>query len=119
MPKPDRKSLTLLAICNGTPEEAKAVYSETISLPSTGQRMLAVKQPIGVVGTITPWNFLGLEGCARARRRWRPAARSSSNLPNRRRLLQAQWLHSARRPAFGNLICACKGDAVGRTLISR
>ncbi|TIU26741.1 MAG: aldehyde dehydrogenase family protein, partial [Mesorhizobium sp.] len=38
-------------------EEANRVYGETISAPSTDRRMLVIKQPIGVVGTITPWNF--------------------------------------------------------------
>ena len=38
-------------------EEAKRVYGETIPAPSSDRRMLAIKQPVGVVGTITPWNF--------------------------------------------------------------
>ncbi|AZO71726.1 MAG: NAD-dependent succinate-semialdehyde dehydrogenase [Mesorhizobium sp.] len=38
-------------------EEANRIYGETISAPSTDRRMLVIKQPIGVVGTITPWNF--------------------------------------------------------------
>jgi succinate-semialdehyde dehydrogenase/glutarate-semialdehyde dehydrogenase len=38
-------------------EEANRIYGETISAPSTDRRLLVIKQPIGVVGTITPWNF--------------------------------------------------------------
>jgi len=38
-------------------EEANRIYGETISAPSMDRRMLVIKQPIGVVGTITPWNF--------------------------------------------------------------
>ncbi|KAA0693705.1 NAD-dependent succinate-semialdehyde dehydrogenase [Neorhizobium sp. P12A] len=38
-------------------EEAKRIYGETIPAPSTDKRMLVIKQPVGVVGTITPWNF--------------------------------------------------------------
>ncbi len=38
-------------------EEANRIYGETISAPSPDRRMLVIKQPIGVVGTITPWNF--------------------------------------------------------------
>ena len=38
-------------------EEAKRVYGETIPSPSVDRRMLVIKQPVGVVGTITPWNF--------------------------------------------------------------
>jgi succinate-semialdehyde dehydrogenase / glutarate-semialdehyde dehydrogenase len=38
-------------------EEAKRIYGETIPAPQTDKRMLVIKQPVGVVGTITPWNF--------------------------------------------------------------
>lgn len=38
-------------------EEAKRVYGDTIPAPSTDRRMMAIKQPIGVVAAITPWNF--------------------------------------------------------------
>ena len=38
-------------------EEAKRIYGETIPAPSNDKRMLVIKQPVGVVGTITPWNF--------------------------------------------------------------
>ncbi|TIW50761.1 MAG: aldehyde dehydrogenase family protein, partial [Mesorhizobium sp.] len=38
-------------------EEANRIYGETILPPSTDRRLLVIKQPIGVVGTITPWNF--------------------------------------------------------------
>jgi len=38
-------------------EEAKRIYGETIPAPSSDKRMIVIKQPVGVVGTITPWNF--------------------------------------------------------------
>ncbi|KAF9965094.1 hypothetical protein BGZ70_005419 [Mortierella alpina] len=38
-------------------EEAKRVYGEVIPSPSRQQRMIAIRQPLGVVGIITPWNF--------------------------------------------------------------
>ncbi|MDO9418196.1 NAD-dependent succinate-semialdehyde dehydrogenase [Pararhizobium sp.] len=38
-------------------EEAKRIYGETIPAPGNDRRMLVIKQPVGVVGTITPWNF--------------------------------------------------------------
>ncbi|NTG50247.1 NAD-dependent succinate-semialdehyde dehydrogenase [Agrobacterium rhizogenes] len=38
-------------------EEAKRIYGETIPAPSNDKRMLVIRQPVGVVGTITPWNF--------------------------------------------------------------
>ena len=38
-------------------EEAKRVYGDTIPQPSNDKRLLVIKQPVGVVGAITPWNF--------------------------------------------------------------
>ena len=38
-------------------EEAKRVYGETIPTFRADARCLVIKQPIGVVGAITPWNF--------------------------------------------------------------
>ncbi|RWP30394.1 NAD-dependent succinate-semialdehyde dehydrogenase [Mesorhizobium sp.] len=38
-------------------EEAKRIYGETIPAPSNDKRLIVIRQPIGVVGTITPWNF--------------------------------------------------------------
>ncbi|UWU28136.1 NAD-dependent succinate-semialdehyde dehydrogenase [Rhizobium sp. WSM1274] len=38
-------------------EEAKRIYGETIPAPSQDKRMIVIRQPVGVVGTITPWNF--------------------------------------------------------------
>ena len=38
-------------------EEAKRIYGETIPAPSNDKRMVVIKQPVGVVGTITPCNF--------------------------------------------------------------
>src|SRR6186713_2119867 len=38
-------------------EEAKRVYGETIPGHQADKRLLAIKQPIGVVACITPWNF--------------------------------------------------------------
>ena len=38
-------------------EEAKRVYGDIIPDPRPGKRIVIIKQPIGVVGAITPWNF--------------------------------------------------------------
>ncbi|MBC2664235.1 NAD-dependent succinate-semialdehyde dehydrogenase [Novosphingobium flavum] len=38
-------------------EEAKRVYGEVIPAPRHGQRILALRQPVGVCAAITPWNF--------------------------------------------------------------
>ena len=38
-------------------EEARRVYGEIVAPPVPGKRLWVLKQPIGVVGAITPWNF--------------------------------------------------------------
>jgi len=38
-------------------EEAKRVYGDTIPAPGEDKRIVVIKQPVGVVACITPWNF--------------------------------------------------------------
>lgn len=38
-------------------EEGKRVYGDTIPAPSNDKRVVCIRQPVGVVGCITPWNF--------------------------------------------------------------
>ena len=38
-------------------EEAKRVYGDTIPQPANDKRIVVIKQPVGVVACITPWNF--------------------------------------------------------------
>ncbi|QDL90889.1 NAD-dependent succinate-semialdehyde dehydrogenase [Paroceanicella profunda] len=38
-------------------EEGKRVYGDTIPGAKAGQRIVVLKQPVGVVASITPWNF--------------------------------------------------------------
>ncbi len=38
-------------------EEARRIYGETIPSPWPNARIVAIKQPVGVVAAITPWNF--------------------------------------------------------------
>lgn len=37
--------------------EAERVYGRTIPASSPSKRLMALRQPVGVVGAITPWNF--------------------------------------------------------------
>ena len=53
-------------------EEAKRIYGDVIDHPLPGKRIVVLKQPIGVVGSITPWNF----PAAMITRKCAPAARS-------------------------------------------
>ena len=38
-------------------EEAKRAYGDTIPAPSKDKRIVVIKQPVGVVASVTPWNF--------------------------------------------------------------
>jgi len=38
-------------------EEGKRIYGDTIQAPSNDKRVIVIKQPVGVVAAITPWNF--------------------------------------------------------------
>ena len=38
-------------------EEGKRVYGETIPAPSSDRRLIVLRQPVGVIAAITPWNF--------------------------------------------------------------
>jgi succinate-semialdehyde dehydrogenase/glutarate-semialdehyde dehydrogenase len=50
-------------------EEAKRIYGDVIPPPSQDQRIIVIKQPVGVVAAITPWNF----PCAMLARKLAPA----------------------------------------------
>ena len=50
-------------------EEAKRIYGDIIPSPVKDQRLFVIKQPIGVVAAITPWNF----PCAMITRKCAPA----------------------------------------------
>jgi len=38
-------------------EEAQRIYGDVIPSPWPGRKILVTKEPVGVVGAITPWNF--------------------------------------------------------------
>lgn len=38
-------------------EEAKRIYGDVLPAPFPNSRVFVIKQPVGVVGIITPWNF--------------------------------------------------------------
>ncbi len=38
-------------------EEGRRIYGDVIPTPSNSKRIITIKQPVGVVAAITPWNF--------------------------------------------------------------
>lgn len=103
-------------------EEANRIYGETISPPSTDRRMLVIKQPVGVVGTITPWNF----PASMVARKISPALAAGCTIvlkpAEQTPLVAGAMFKLANLAGFPdgvvNLIYASDGAAVGRELCS-
>ncbi|MBB6305138.1 succinate-semialdehyde dehydrogenase/glutarate-semialdehyde dehydrogenase [Rhizobium leucaenae] len=103
-------------------EEANRIYGETISAPSNDRRMLVIKQPIGVVGAITPWNF----PASMVARKISPALAAGCTVvlkPAEQTPLVAGAMFALARAAgfpegVVNLVYASEGDAIGRELCS-
>jgi succinate-semialdehyde dehydrogenase / glutarate-semialdehyde dehydrogenase len=59
--KPIKEALGEVRYANGFmswyAEEGKRIYGETIPATQNNKRLFVVKQPVGVVAAITPWNF--------------------------------------------------------------
>jgi malonate-semialdehyde dehydrogenase (acetylating)/methylmalonate-semialdehyde dehydrogenase len=58
---------------------------ENLEGVATGLDVELVRQPVGVVAAITPFNFPAMIPCGSCRTRWRPAMPSSSSRPSRTR----------------------------------
>ncbi len=66
-------------------EEGKRAYGRTIPPWNVTKRHYAIKHPVGVVGTITPWNFPAALPSRKIAPRSRRAAPSSAAPPTRPR----------------------------------
>lgn len=59
--KPFKEALGEIKYANGFlawyAEEAKRIYGETIPATQQDKRLFVIKQPVGVIAAITPWNF--------------------------------------------------------------
>ncbi|OWO91365.1 succinate-semialdehyde dehydrogenase (NADP(+)) [Rhizobium esperanzae] len=103
-------------------EEAKRIYGETIPAPSQDKRMIVIKQPVGVVGTITPWNF----PAAMIARKIAPALAVGCTVVSKpaeqtplTAIALAVLAEQAGIPAgVFNLIVGLDGPAIGRELCS-
>ncbi|MFN4080198.1 MAG: NAD-dependent succinate-semialdehyde dehydrogenase [Saprospiraceae bacterium] len=101
-------------------EEGKRAYGEVIPPHMPGMRLLTLKQPIGVVGAITPWNFPN----AMIARKVAPALAAGCTVvlkPSEETPLSALALaalaHDAGIPAgVLNIVTTNDAPAVGRVL---
>lgn len=103
-------------------EEAKRIYGDIIAPPSRDQRILVIKQPVGVVACITPWNFPS----AMIARKLAPALAAGCTVvlkPAAQTPLSALALavlaEVAGVPAgVINIVCGTDADTIGRVLTS-
>ncbi|ASY66176.1 Aldehyde dehydrogenase B (plasmid) [Sinorhizobium sojae CCBAU 05684] len=103
-------------------EEAKRVYGETFPAPANDRRMLVIKQPVGVVGTITPWNF----PASMVARKIAPALAAGCAIvlkpAEQTPLVAGAMFALADRAGFPegvlNLVYAAEGAPIGRELCS-
>lgn len=101
-------------------EEASRIYGETIPGPSIDRRMLVIKQPIGVVGAITPWSF----PASMVTRKISPALAAGCTVvlkpAEQTPLIAAAMFNLAKLAGIPdgvlNLVYASEGDAIGREL---
>ncbi|MBB4293327.1 succinate-semialdehyde dehydrogenase/glutarate-semialdehyde dehydrogenase [Rhizobium leguminosarum] len=101
-------------------EEAKRIYGETIPAPSQDRRMIVIKQPVGVVGTITPWNF----PAAMIARKVAPAlavgctvvSKPAEQTPLTAIALAVLAEQAGIPPGVFNVIVGTDGPAIGREL---
>jgi succinate-semialdehyde dehydrogenase/glutarate-semialdehyde dehydrogenase len=101
-------------------EEAKRIYGETIPAPSNDKRMVVIKQPVGVVGTITPWNF----PAAMIARKIAPAlavgctvvSKPAEQTPLTAIALAVLAEEAGVPPGVLNIIVGIDGPAIGREL---
>lgn len=103
-------------------EEAKRIYGETVPSPLPAQRLTVLRQPIGVVAAITPWNYPS----AMVTRKVAPALAAGCTIvlkPAEQTPLSAVELfklfHDAGLPpGIANLVTTADPSAIGEELLS-
>ncbi len=73
---------------------------------------LVVREPVGVVAAITPWNYPLHQVTCKSRRHWRPAAPWCSSRPRRRRCRPCCWPKSSMLLACRR-VCSTWSPATG------
>ncbi|MGD9660790.1 MAG: NAD-dependent succinate-semialdehyde dehydrogenase [Porticoccaceae bacterium] len=98
-------------------EEAKRIYGDIIAPPSADKRILVIKQPVGVVASITPWNFPN----AMLARKVAPAlaagctfvAKPAKETPLSALALAALAEEAGIPPGVFNVVCGSSASAIG------
>ncbi|NNH32956.1 aldehyde dehydrogenase family protein [Rhizobium sp. SEMIA 4085] len=103
-------------------EEANRIYGETIPASSEDRRLFVLRQPVGVVGAITPWNF----PASMVARKIAPALAAGCTVvlkPAEQTPLVAAAMVTLAREAgvpqgVVEIVYASEGDAIGREFCS-
>ncbi|WP_333814725.1 NAD-dependent succinate-semialdehyde dehydrogenase [Tabrizicola sp.] len=101
-------------------EEAKRVYGETIPGHQRDKRLMVIRQPVGVAGAITPWNFPS----AMLARKMAPAlaagcamvAKPAEQTPLSAIALAVLACRAGLPPALFSVITGTDGPAIGREM---
>ena len=103
-------------------EEAKRLYGDVIPAPMNDRRFVVIRQPVGVVAAITPWNFpiaMITRKCAPALAAGCPVVIKPSELTPLCALALAELAQRAGfPPGVINVITTMDAAAVGRELTS-
>ncbi len=101
-------------------EEAKRVYGDTIPAPFSDRRYVVIKQSIGVVAAVTPWNFpiaMITRKCAPALAAGCPVVVKPAALTPLCALALAELAERAGVPkGVFNVITSASGATIGREL---
>lgn len=103
-------------------EEAKRIYGDVIAAPSTDKRALTIRQAVGVVAAITPWNFPN----AMLARKMAPAlaagctvvAKPAGQTPLSALALVALAEQAGVPPGVLNIVTGSDAAAIGKELTS-
>ena len=103
-------------------EEARRVYGDVIPAPAPDRRFVVIRQPVGVVAAITPWNFpiaMITRKCAPALAAGCPVVVKPSELTPLCALALGQLaLRAGVPPGVFNVITTTDAEGVGRELTS-
>lgn len=103
-------------------EEAKRVYGDVIPAPTSDKRIVVIKQPVGVVAAITPWNFpvaMITRKCAPALAAGCPViVKPAEDTPLCALALAELALQAGVPPGVFNVVTAAHGAEIGKALTS-
>src|SRR5215475_12358365 len=101
-------------------EEGKRIYGDVIPTNAAGRRILVMKEPIGVVAAVTPWNFpnaMITRKLAPALAAGCPAVLKPSSATPLSALALAELAHRAGIPkGVFNIVTSSKSSKIGKEL---